>query len=73
MIPPLCLHFLCRHHLPFFRVSPHYRLLTSLLLLLSFSLFLRLPTFSLLTSPPGSLYGSGSGSGSGSDVFSGKV
>jgi hypothetical protein len=41
----------------------------SLLLLLSFSLFLRFPMFSLLAGSPGSLYGSGSGG----NVFSRKV
>jgi hypothetical protein len=39
------------------------------LLFLPFSPFFRLPTFSLLMSPSGSLYGSGSGS----DIFSRKV
>jgi hypothetical protein len=40
-----------------------------MLLFLVFAPFFHLPTFSLLTSPPGSLYGSGSSS----DVFSRKV
>jgi hypothetical protein len=43
--------------------------LTNLFLLLPFPSFLHLPTFSLLMSPPGSLYGSGSSS----DIFSRKV